>query len=111
MILGDNLILENEIFWVNGLSFIRRTIHLIKYKEVRDVLAILLSKISLIPVKSSKPIRPQIFSYYQLIELILDRDASLLPAYLVLDEIQNKFFTPNPNGHWVGLIFIRFQVV
>ncbi|UXI17024.1 putative ATP-dependent RNA helicase [Sarcoptes scabiei] len=101
LILGDNLILENEIFWVNGLSFIRRTIHLIKYKEVRDVLAILLSKISLIPVKSSKPIRPQIFSYYQLIELIVDRDASLLPAYLVLDEIQNKFFTPNPNGHWM----------
>ncbi|OTF72592.1 mediator of RNA polymerase II transcription subunit 23-like protein, partial [Euroglyphus maynei] len=101
-ILSENFELNNEIYWVNGLNFIERIIHLVKYKEVRDILAILLSKISLIPIKCSKSIYRQVHAFHNLIALILDRDTSLLPAYLVLDEIQNKFYTvlQNGNGHW-----------
>lgn len=101
-ILSENFELNNEIYWVNGLNFIERIIHLVKYKEVRDILAILLSKISLIPIKCSKSIYQQVHAFHNLIALILDRDTSLLPAYLVLDEIQNKFYTvlQNGNGHW-----------
>nr|XP_027200115.1 mediator of RNA polymerase II transcription subunit 23-like [Dermatophagoides pteronyssinus] len=101
-ILSENFELNNEIYWVNGLNFIEHIIHLVKYKEVRDILAILLSKISLIPIKCSKSIYRQVHAFHNLIALILDRDTSLLPAYLVLDEIQNKFYTvlQNGNGHW-----------
>lgn len=94
---------QNEVFWVNGLNCIRRIIKFINYKGVRDILGILLSKIALIPNKSSTPISKQINALYNLIEYILDRDSKLLPAYLILDEIQKKSLAIVwQNGHWVS---------
>ena len=94
---------QNEVFWVNGLNCIRRIIKLIRYKGVRDILGVwLLAKIALIPNKSSVPISKQINALYNLIEYILDRDSKLLPAYLILDEIQKKSVAIVwQNGHWV----------
>lgn len=88
---------------MNGLNCIRRIIKFINYKGVRDILGILLSKIALIPNKSSTPISKQINALYNLIEYILDRDSKLLPAYLILDEIQKKSLAIVwQNGHWVS---------
>lgn len=102
LILSDHFVLKNELFWVNGLKFIFKMIHKVKYKEVRDILGLLLAKIPMIPIKSTDSVYKQVDVFYSVIEIILDRNASLLPAYLVLDEIQNKFYTKIfQNGHWV----------
>lgn len=94
----ENFDFQNEVFWVTSLNFIHRIIKFVDYKGVRDIMTVLLAKITLIPSKSSLSSK-QINSLYVLIEYIFDRDAALLPAYFVLDEIQKKCAWQN--GHWV----------
>lgn len=93
----ENFDFQNEVFWVTSLNFIHRIIKFVDYKGVRDIMTVLLAKITLIPSKSSLSSK-QINSLYVLIEYIFDRDAALLPAYFVLDEIQKKCAWQN--GHW-----------
>lgn len=89
-ILSFDFDFNNEVYWVNGFDFVRKIIHLVDYKGVRDFFTRLLSKIPLIPVQSKKSIYNQVDAFYKLLDYILDRNAALLPSYLLLDEIQKK---------------------
>lgn len=58
---------------------------------------------------------PQLKALYSVIEYIFDRNASLLPAYFIVTEIQKDYPDNNHWPHWVSYFtktyakFIRVQ--
>lgn len=99
-----NLRFENQVFWNASFSLIHRIISLADYKGVRDQLKIMLDKVHTIPSTMHLSSLPSLNRLYNVFEIIFDRDASLLPAYLVLDEIQKKMY---PKGRWPHWKFAR----
>lgn len=48
---------------------------------------------------------PQLKALYNVIEYIFDRNASLLPAYFIVTEIQKDYPDNNQWPHWVSAFF------
>lgn len=46
---------------------------------------------------------PQLKALYNVIEYIFDRNASLLPAYFIVTEIQKDYPDNNHWPHWVSM--------
>ncbi|CAG2102015.1 unnamed protein product [Medioppia subpectinata] len=97
---SDKLHYKNEIFWCNALSLIRRIIGTVDYKGVRDLLKIIFDKVNQIPAKGNVSVLKQLNVLYQVFDHIFDRSQCLLPAYLILDEIQKK-------GKWTHWKFAK----
>ena len=98
---ADKLQFANEQFWCASFNLIRKIIDKADYKEIRDLLKIMLDLITNIPTSFNIAMLPQLNSIYQIFEYVFNRDLSLFPAYLVFDEIRkkthsNKIGTP----HW-----------
>ncbi|XP_054154034.1 mediator of RNA polymerase II transcription subunit 23-like [Oppia nitens] len=81
---------KNEVFWCNSLSLIRKVIGSVDYKGVRDLLKILFDRVNQIPAKTNVSVLKQLISLYSVFDYIFNRNHCLLPAYLILDEIQKK---------------------
>lgn len=47
---------------------------------------------------------PQMKALYNVIEYIFDRNASLLPAYFIVTEVQKDYPDNNHWPHWVSLV-------
>lgn len=94
---SPNLTFENQVFWNASYSLIHRIIPSADYKGVRDQLKIMLDKVHTIPSSTNISSLSQLNKLYCVFELIFDRNSALLPAYLVLDEIQKKMY---PKGRW-----------
>lgn len=47
---------------------------------------------------------PQLRALYNVIEYIFDRNASLLPAYFIVTEIQKDYPDNNHWPHWVSFV-------
>ena len=92
-----NLKFENQVFWNASYTLIHRIISFADYKGVRDQLKIMLDKVHTIPSSTNISSLAQLDRLYSVFEVIFDRNASLLPAYLVLDEIRKKMY---PKGRW-----------
>lgn len=91
IVVSHDFDLHNEVFWVNGLQSIQRNVKLINYKSIRDTLGFLLSKTAQISMKPrANSTSRQINALYKVLEYMFDRDTSLLPAYLILDEVMKK---------------------
>lgn len=52
---------------------------------------------------------PQMKALYNVIEYIFDRNASLLPAYFIVTEIQKDYPDNNHWPHWVG-VYIKENI-
>ena len=91
---------ENGVFWSSAFGLILKIIGNADYKEVRDQLKIMLDKVHSIPSDSNIATLPLLNNMYRVFELIFDRNSSLLPAYLVLDEIQKKMYPKGKLPHW-----------
>ncbi|RWS25306.1 mediator of RNA polymerase II transcription subunit 23-like protein [Leptotrombidium deliense] len=94
---SDKLQYENEAFWCCSFALINKIIGSADYKGVRDLVKIMLDKVNTIPANSNVSILSQLNAMYKVFQHVFDRNACLLPAYLVLDEIQKKMY---PKGHW-----------
>ena len=97
----DKLEYDNEVFWCHSFFLIHKIISGVDYKGVRDQLKIMLDKVHSIPCNTNISGLAQLSAMYKVFELIFDRNASLLPAYLVLDEIQKKMYPKGRWPHWV----------
>lgn len=53
---------------------------------------------------------PQLKALYNVIEYIFDRNASLLPAYFIVTEIQKDYPDNNHWPHWVSAFFSTINV-
>ena len=97
VLLNEKLDYSNEVFWTSAFGMISRVIPNADYKAVRDLLKIMLDKVHKVPANTNSALIGQLNSIYRVFELVMDRSACLLPAYLVLDEIQKKSY---PKGRW-----------
>lgn len=88
ILLCDKLTYSNPAFWLGCFQLIRRIISGVDYKGVREIMKGCRDKMQSFPVNLSTGILPQIQSVEKLLEHIFDRNACLLPAYFIANEIQ-----------------------
>ncbi|RWS17948.1 mediator of RNA polymerase II transcription subunit 23-like protein [Dinothrombium tinctorium] len=94
---SKKLVYENEAFWCCSFTFINKVIGLADYKGVRDIVKLMLDKVNTVPANTNVSILSQLNAMYKVFINVFDRNNCLLPAYLVLDEIQKKMY---PKGRW-----------
>ncbi|XP_063241500.1 mediator of RNA polymerase II transcription subunit 23 [Bacillus rossius redtenbacheri] len=87
-------------FWVECFNLIRRIIGGVDYKGVREIMKGCREKAQTIPSTLNAAILPQLRALVNVIEYIFNRNACLLPGYLIVNEIQ-KAYPENKNWpHW-----------
>lgn len=95
IMLCDQLVYQNKNFWVECFQLIRKIICGVDYKGVREIMKGCRDKIQTFPYNINLSILPQMLAVEEVIEHIFDRNACLLPAYFIANEIQKS--TPM---HW-----------
>ncbi|XP_017776006.1 PREDICTED: mediator of RNA polymerase II transcription subunit 23 [Nicrophorus vespilloides] len=93
----DKLQYQNQDFWVECFSLLRRTIDLVEYKGVREIMKGCCEKAKSLPRHLNIGLQPQTKALLNLAERIMDRDVCLLPGYLLANELQ-KAYSDCP--HW-----------
>lgn len=68
-------------------------------------------KAQTLPVRLNSSTMPQMKALYNVIEYIFDRNASLLPAYFIVTEIQKDYPDNNHWPHWVGVYIKKKKIV
>lgn len=86
----DKLRYHDQNLWLKSFNLISEILPTLDYKAVRDILKQLLEIIFSLPQKFDKSVSPQLDVLYSTVASILDKNASLLPAYLTLDELQKR---------------------
>ncbi|KAK6627240.1 Mediator of RNA polymerase II transcription subunit 23 [Polyplax serrata] len=96
----EKLQLKQQDFWVQCFHLMRKIIVGVDYKGVREIMKGCREKAALIPGKLNAGQMPQITALESVMEFIFDRNACLLPAYFIVNEIQ-KAYPDNKNWpHW-----------
>lgn len=88
ILLCEKLTYNNQNFWLACFQLIRRIISGVDYKGVREIMKGCRDKMQSFPVNLAVGILPQIQIVEKLLEHIFDRNACLLPAYFIANEIQ-----------------------
>lgn len=99
----ESLVYQNEDFWCQSFMLIDRIISGVDYKGVRDLLKAILDKVQSIPSSFNVSVfLKQLRAVQKVLETIFDRNNSLLPSYLILDEVQKKMPSKGGGGwpHW-----------
>uniref|UniRef100_A0AAG5D7W1 Mediator of RNA polymerase II transcription subunit 23 n=1 Tax=Anopheles atroparvus TaxID=41427 RepID=A0AAG5D7W1_ANOAO len=94
---SDKLTYKNPCFWIEAFQIVRKVIGGVDYKGVREIMKCCKEKAHSFPVNVSVNILPQLLELVALIEHIFNRNASLLPAYFIINEIKK---TDYQNMHW-----------
>lgn len=84
----DRLVYQNKNFWIESFQLIRKIINGVDYKGVREVMKGCRDKIQSFPYNINLSVMPQMKAVESLYEYIFDRNACLLPAYFIANEIQ-----------------------
>lgn len=96
LLLSEKLHPRQETFWIETFELIKRIIHLVDYKGVREVLKMCRDKTHLFELEIGLAQLRQFSAIEMLIQHIFDRKNCLLPAYFLANEI----LKPTPY-HWV----------
>lgn len=88
ILLCEQLTFNNKSFWVECFQLIRKIIGGVNYKGVREIMKGCRDKIQTFPQSIGQNNVPQMLVVEEVIEHIFDRDACLLPAYFIANEIQ-----------------------
>uniref|UniRef100_A0A182MU65 Mediator of RNA polymerase II transcription subunit 23 n=1 Tax=Anopheles culicifacies TaxID=139723 RepID=A0A182MU65_9DIPT len=94
---SDKLVYRNPCFWIEAFRLIRKVIGGVDYKGVREIMKCCKEKALSFPANVSVNILPQLLELIELIEHIFNRNACLLPAYFIINEIKK---TDYQNMHW-----------
>ncbi|XP_053676099.1 mediator of RNA polymerase II transcription subunit 23 [Anopheles nili] len=94
---SDKLVYKNPCFWIEAFQLIRKVIGGVDYKGVREIMKCCKEKALSFPVNVSVNILPQLLELLELIEHIFNRNACLLPAYFIINEIKKADYQ---NMHW-----------
>ncbi|KPI96136.1 PREDICTED: mediator of RNA polymerase II transcription subunit 23 [Papilio xuthus] len=97
---SDNLNYQNADYWIQSLNLIRRIIGGVDYKGVREIMKGCREKAHSLPMRLNSSTIPQMKALYNVLEYIFDRNASLLPAYFIVTEIQKDYPDNNHYPHW-----------
>ncbi|XP_050073432.1 mediator of RNA polymerase II transcription subunit 23 [Anopheles maculipalpis] len=94
---SEKLVYKNPCFWIEAFRLIRKVIGGVDYKGVREIMKCCKEKALSFPANVSVNILPQLLELIELIEHIFNRNACLLPAYFIINEIKK---TDYQNMHW-----------
>ncbi|XP_058805221.1 mediator of RNA polymerase II transcription subunit 23-like isoform X2 [Phymastichus coffea] len=86
----EKLQYQNEEFWIKCFTLIRHIIGGVDYKKVRDIMKLCSEKAHTLPTRLDASVQPQMKVLENLIEYIFDRNACLLPSYLIMNELQKE---------------------
>ncbi|XP_059485779.1 mediator of RNA polymerase II transcription subunit 23 isoform X2 [Neocloeon triangulifer] len=96
----EKLQYQRQNFWVECFKLISKILSGVDYKGVRSVMKSCKEKAQSIPADLNASIAPQLKALMDVLELIFDRNACLLPGYFIVTEIQ-KAYPNNTNWpHW-----------
>ncbi|XP_015787237.1 mediator of RNA polymerase II transcription subunit 23 [Tetranychus urticae] len=86
----EHLHINKQIFFCQSFELIHRVISQVDYKGVRDIIRFMIEKIHTIPIEANIAMLPQLDVMRKVLDYALNRNSSLLPAYLAFDEIKKK---------------------
>ncbi|XP_056641984.1 mediator of RNA polymerase II transcription subunit 23 isoform X1 [Diorhabda carinulata] len=82
---------SNPHFWVECFKLIKTIIDLVEYKGVREIMKGCCEKAKTLPWCLNSGLQPQTQALMEVAQKIMDRDACLLPGYLLVNELQKAF--------------------
>ncbi|KAJ8957543.1 hypothetical protein NQ318_020582 [Aromia moschata] len=91
IITSDILQYVNSHFWIECLNLIKRIIDLVEYKGVREIMKGCCEKAKTLPWRLNSGLQPQTQALLNVAEKIMDRNACLLPGYLLVNELQKAY--------------------
>nr|XP_029709787.1 mediator of RNA polymerase II transcription subunit 23 [Aedes albopictus] len=94
---SEKLVYQNQSFWIECFQVVRRVIGGVDYKGVREIMKCCKEKALSFPAGISSSILPQMLELTEVIEHIFNRNACLLPAYFIINEIQKADYQ---DTHW-----------
>lgn len=97
---SDKLTYKNSVFWIESFNLIRKIVASVDYKGIRDVMKICREKFGSLPVRLTPSVMPQVKALESVLELLFDRSACLLPAYLLLNEVMKVYPDGKNCPHW-----------
>ncbi|XP_018325242.1 mediator of RNA polymerase II transcription subunit 23 [Agrilus planipennis] len=98
LITNDKLTSQNRDFWIESFKVLRNVIDGVEYKGVREILKGCCEKAKILPRHLHPGLLPQMQTLIRLVEHIMDRNACLLPSYLLVNELQKAY--PDNYPHW-----------
>lgn len=93
----EKLVYQNQHFWIACFRLIKKVLPGVDYKGVREIMKCCTDRMQTFPYNLSSSNFQQMLALNEVIEFIFDRDACLLPAYFIVNEIK-KF--DNLETHW-----------
>ncbi|XP_058805246.1 mediator of RNA polymerase II transcription subunit 23-like isoform X2 [Phymastichus coffea] len=101
----EKLQYKNKEFWIECFTLIRHIIGGVDYKGVREIMKSCREKACTLPVMLDASVQSQMKVLENLIEYIFDRNACLLPSYLIINEIIND---SKQWPHWLAKLISNF---
>ncbi|KAJ8976909.1 hypothetical protein NQ317_014081 [Molorchus minor] len=90
IITSETLQYNNSHFWIECFNLIKRIIDLVEYKGVREIMKGCCEKAKTLPWRLNSGLQPQTQALLNVAEKIMDRNACLLPGYLLVNELQKS---------------------
>ncbi|CAG9857627.1 unnamed protein product [Phyllotreta striolata] len=82
---------NNANFWVECFKVVLKIIDLVEYKGVREIMKACCEKAKTLPWRLNSGLQPQAQALMDVAQKIMDRDACLLPGYLLVNELQKAY--------------------
>lgn len=90
ILVSDRLTFKNRTFWIESFRVIRQILIGVDYKGVREIMKGCRDKIQTFPHYITSDTVQQMQAVEEVIVYIFDRNACLLPAYFIANEIQKS---------------------
>ncbi|KAL7298235.1 mediator of RNA polymerase II transcription subunit 23 [Trichogramma pretiosum] len=103
----DKLQYQNGEFWIKCFTVIRHIIGGVDYKGIRVIIKACRDRAHSLPTRLDASVQPQMKVLENLIQYIFDRNACLIPSYLIIDELQ-KYPENKVWPHWLAKLISTF---
>ncbi|KAJ7387812.1 Mediator of RNA polymerase II transcription subunit 23 [Desmophyllum pertusum] len=95
-----HLSFQKEVMWCKTFQLLLRIIGGVDYKGCRDILSLVFQVFLSIPSVPDAAFTDRIQACVKVVRYILDRNACLLPAYFVINEIYKNYPEGKVKPHW-----------
>lgn len=100
LLMDENLIPDNDIFWVTAFGIIKKILTGVDYKGVREIMKMCLERARQLPTNLRRSQLHLVDALYEVMKLIFDRNASLLPGYFIVNELLKLYPDYKHWPHW-----------
>ncbi|CAL4182869.1 unnamed protein product, partial [Meganyctiphanes norvegica] len=100
LLADENLTPDNEVFWMSSFLLVKKIITGVDYKGVREIMKMCLERARLLPVNLRRSQLPLMDALCDVMNLIFDRNSSLLPGYFIVNELLKLYPDYKNWPHW-----------